>query len=485
MKNNLYLIIVVIFSLFSIESYGGGACTPTTNGTCATSVALTPGAACVNGTTCGGGAPSGSSACIAGLGYECEWYSFTATATSLYVQLTMVTTSGCYNRSEVFSDGGGGGCGGLTSLSCLSGAPIDDVHLLTGLTIGNTYYIQNCYSPGGPCGNGGSFEACISVGEPDPVCNTCADPCGTAAGYASTPTVQQVVDDCTTSPFVPELQAGSTNTFCYDFLATNTSVDFNVIITSNCGGGNVTNFSWSLYTLGCGAPIQTGTLASLTFTGLTVGVGYVFCYTFDVPAGCTHAQHCPFFVGGVPLPIELTSFTADVVDNAFINLEWITKSEINNDYFTIEKSADGRLFEMVGIIDGAGNSTTINNYSMQDMNPYKGTSYYRLKQTDYDGEFKYSDMVAVEIANLFDDLTIFPNPVEGLAFLSFSSAISLTTVTSVSIYDISGRNVSSNDYLANKGNNKFVLETEELTQGMYFLTISNGLEVTTIKFVKN
>ena len=223
-------------------------------------------------------------------------------------------------------------------------------------------------------------------------------------------------------------------------------------------------------------------MASLTFTGLTVGNDYVFCYTFTVPAGCTHTQHCPYFVGATVLPIALTSFEAKVVDNAFISLDWITSSEINNDFFTIEKSKDGQLFEVVGIVDGAGNSNTIKNYNSLDESPYQGTSYYRLKQTDFDGQNNYSKIVAVNIARAFEDISIFPNPILGTGHLSFTGAANSTTT--VLVYDISGRKVWSKDYATNKGANQFTLETEQLTQGMYFLTLSNGEENTTIKFIK-
>jgi hypothetical protein len=477
MKNSVYIILFIAFSLFSVKSYAGGCAPNTTNGTCATAVSITAGGACVSGTTCGGVAPSGSSACISGA-YECSWYSFVATATDMYASVDMTANDGCFNRTEVFS----GSCGSLTSLSCASGAPFEDIHTLTGLTIGNTYYIQNCYSPGGPCGNGGASIQCTSAGEPDPVCDQCSAPCGTAQGFATAPTAQDVVDGCTTSPFVPELQAGSTNTFCYDFGATNTTVDFNVIITSDCGGGNVTNFSWSLYTLGCGAPIQTGTLASLTFTGLTIGTGYVFCYTFDVPAGCTHTQHCPYFVGATPLPVKLTSFTAKVIDNSIINLDWITASEINNDFFTIERSKDGFTFEVVGIVDGAGNSSMVNDYLMVDDNPYKGTSYYRLAQTDYDGTTVGSDLVAVIVESSFGGLNVYPNPVEGLGYLTFNS--NSDDIAVITIYDVTGKIIVVENYGAIRGDNKIELPTTDLPQGMYFITISNDKETSNIKFIK-
>jgi len=125
------------------------------------------------------------------------------------------------------------------------------------------------------------------------------------------------------------------------------------------------------------------------------------------------------------LPIELLSFTATPVptpnpdgfrreNNVYVLTEWTTASETNNDHFTVERlsaealakagSLDAVNWEMVGIVKGAGNSSTPRSYSLTDENPREafplnkggqGVVYYRLKQTDYDGHFEYSDIVVV------------------------------------------------------------------------------------------
>ena len=94
------------------------------------------------------------------------------------------------------------------------------------------------------------------------------------------------------------------------------------------------------------------------------------------------------------LPVEIINFNA-TSDNDHIDLTWSTASENNNDYFTIEKSNDGINFESLANIDGAGNSNTLINYSYIDKNPFEGLNYYRLKQTDFNGNFIYSNVVAL------------------------------------------------------------------------------------------
>lgn len=480
----IYFLLTTFFILVSLSVHAGGACSPVaTNTTCATATNLTVGAACINSTTCGGSAELTPSCLFAGS--ECSWYSFTATAANMIVTVDVTTTDGCNISSNVYSRTGA--CAGLTQISCLAAAPLDDIHVLSGLTIGNVYYIQVCYPIGGPCGATGKATFCIRVSLPDPICNTCAAPCGTAQGFAAPPTAATVVAGCTTSQFAPPLVSGSVNTFCYDFRATATSVDFNVIITSNCGAGNVSAFSWSLYNSTCGGSIQTGTLASLTFTPVVVGNDYTFCYTFTVPnpppSGCTHSQHCPYFVGATVLPITLTSFEAQVVDNKFVNLDWVTETEINNDYFTVERSNDLEIFEVIDIVKSKnGNSNITQSYKMMDSNPIKGKSYYRLKQTDYDGTYKYSMPISISLKSTYEDISVFPNPVTGNGYLTFNSLND--DEQTVVIYDVSGRLVYHKQYNIIKGDNKLVLETSQLTKGMYFIKIADGTDGVNIKFIK-
>lgn len=112
-----------------------------------------------------------------------------------------------------------------------------------------------------------------------------------------------------------------------------------------------------------------------------------------------------------PLPIELLSFTAQANDQRTVDLGWVTATEINNDYFTVERSQDLIHYETVTIQDGAGNSNQILAYTDVDLQPYDGTSYYRLKQTDFDGSFSYSAPVSVNLEHaLAFDLAVFPNP---------------------------------------------------------------------------
>jgi hypothetical protein len=459
----------------------GGGCSPaTTNGTCGTAVALVLNGPCVNGTTCAGGTQSASSCLYAGS--QCTWYSFTATATNMYVSIDVTATSGCHISSNVYR--AAGSCSGLTEVSCQSGAPLDDLHALSGLVIGGLYYVQVCYAPGGPCGNGGSAQFCIQAGVPDPPCGTCGSPCGTATGYQTTPTVQQVVEDCQTTPFSPALQPLTAQRFCYSFTATNPNVNFNVIITSNCSGGNVSSFSWDLHDFpSCGSPIQSGTLASLSFTGLVVGNDYVFCYGFTVPSNCTHSQHCPYFVGAsVPLPVTWLAIEARVVDDGVVGVEWITATEQNSDHFTVERSIDAASFHAIGRLEGAGDSHIPITYRHWDRDPIRGLSYYRIRQTDHDGSFSFSRTVPVELIPGLNEVVIAPNPMTVDAILTFSS--SSEDIVMLDILDASGRILISHKIDVRSGYNSIPLDTGRLAKGTYTLSLGSIDVRNMIRFVK-
>jgi len=98
---------------------------------------------------------------------------------------------------------------------------------------------------------------------------------------------------------------------------------------------------------------------------------------------------------GSSLPVELLNFRAQI-KGVNVQLDWSTASEINNNYFTVQRSKDGISFENILQIQGAGNSNSILHYSAIDHNTYEGVLYYRLQQTDFSGKFSYSNLVAVD-----------------------------------------------------------------------------------------
>jgi hypothetical protein len=178
------------------------------------------------------------------------------------------------------------------------------------------------------------------------------------------------------------------------------------------------------------------------------------------------------------LPIELISFNTQALTHK-IELSWVTVSEKDNAYFNIERSGDGVNFTSIFKTDGAGNSSQIINYSAIDETPLNGISYYRLKQTDYDGEASYSDIKSVEF-NLMDKLTmnIYPNPFSGKTTFSASSTLKQAVLT---IYNLDGKKVKQ---IENISGQTCILDCENLSNGLYFINLlEDGKIVATDKLV--
>jgi hypothetical protein len=119
----------------------------------------------------------------------------------------------------------------------------------------------------------------------------------------------------------------------------------------------------------------------------------------------------------LPLPVQLLSFSAQKEGDKQVVLTWQTASEINNNYFDVERNTNGSAFQKIGTIAGAGNSTALLNYTFNDEYPGPGINYYRLKQVDYDGNYTYSGIKAVRF-NQSKEIIIYPAPDGRTVFIS-------------------------------------------------------------------
>lgn len=171
------------------------------------------------------------------------------------------------------------------------------------------------------------------------------------------------------------------------------------------------------------------------------------------------------------LPVKLVNFNANTQGKQTI-LTWATSSEVNNQGFEVQKSADGENFETIGFVKGAGNTNQLKRYTFADEN--NARAYYRLKQVDFDGQFEYSNIVVVEQAEMSIALT--PNP--------FTNTIEVSGndhMTSVEIVDVTGKT-----RLATLVNGTHaIINTEDLSNGVYLLRINNGTTIITKRILKH
>lgn len=179
-----------------------------------------------------------------------------------------------------------------------------------------------------------------------------------------------------------------------------------------------------------------------------------------------------------PLPVELIDFSVQAMENE-VKLTWTTASETNNEFFTIERSLDGRTFEAVATILGNGTTTEISNYAYVDTNPERGLNYYRLKQTDFDGQFSYSDIKTAELKNN-ETIKVYPTLV--CKVVNIETENDVDGETTITIRDLTGR-----DYKpipVSSMANKIAFSLEDLNPGIYFVVVSTRTTVFTQKIIK-
>lgn len=168
------------------------------------------------------------------------------------------------------------------------------------------------------------------------------------------------------------------------------------------------------------------------------------------------------------LPVTTFDFTGQVKNNS-IELMWTTTTELNNSFFTVEKSKDGIHFEAIQNIPTkapGGNSQSGLQYATLDINPYTGSNYYRLKQTDINGKYSYSKIIVVSFYSAQQD-TVYPNPTTGTVYIKGLK----TPTTYITWYDTGGRVVTSGMYPVQNGMAKI---NSNLANGIYILKYTSG-----------
>ncbi len=169
------------------------------------------------------------------------------------------------------------------------------------------------------------------------------------------------------------------------------------------------------------------------------------------------------------LPVELLYFDAKIVEEDVV-LSWSTVSEVDNDYFTVERSADGLNWKAISQVKGAGNTTNTTLYKITDEEPLSGISYYRLKQTDFDGAFEYFDIKPIDF--LGGSISIYPNPTGGQATIVDSK----NTINDWSILNTIGQDVTRQINVIEFSQNKLVIDLSNLPTGIYTIRTKSSVE---------
>lgn len=486
------------------------------NDNCSNATIITVGNPLIcNQTTQSASLQAGETICgsVAGASAETVWYRFTASNDSLVVSFILTNNANCYPFIGIFGPfNAGTGCLPVVgnNLFCQYMGFVDPgFHkLITGLTIGKDYLIS---IQGSNCGGPNDRFSKFCIGVASPAVNT------TASG-------SQLIDKCganfsgnTNIGNYPSGSSLGSNNLDNNLLTTVTGAsqtgdDVNFVINNdswfkfcplNGGTWQITLNGITNCTLpsppnqGIQAAIFTGDPNSLTniysfpnpmamgstntSTTFSVSAGQCAYVVVDGFAGdaCNYNLSLTNISGECKvLPVELIYFKA-IESNKNAELGWATASETNNDFFTVMKSIDGIDFKEIINVKGAGNSAVYNEYKVVDNEINNSIVYYKLKQTDFDGKYIYSDVIPFysTVINNISDLQTYWNSQNQSIELKFNGNTDFNY--DVFITDIAGR-VVYNSHLQIDSDNKaaFNFPTNNLQKGIYQLTVvsDNNME---------
>lgn len=176
----------------------------------------------------------------------------------------------------------------------------------------------------------------------------------------------------------------------------------------------------------------------------------------------------------IALGIESSPLFGEIVENNKGRLYWQTYSERNNSGFEIQKATDGEIWETIGWIDGAGNSTVTLEYEFYDPNLSSEGQYYRFRQIDFDGVVSYSNSVFLSLkapVSLEDIFVLFPNPASHFHPLKLKGWVKKEWSVELTIVDPTGRILFSEKHLFDQGKELFEFPMDLFAAGTYYLFI--------------
>ncbi|MBS1634579.1 MAG: hypothetical protein JST26_01565 [Bacteroidetes bacterium] len=369
------------------------------------------------GTICGATTSTASIGACGGTADDDVWFKFTATASNMSISLLNVAGS----TTDLYHAVYWGTCGALgTELLCSD----PNSSSLTGLIIGHTYYIR-IYSYTSTSGQTTSFDLCIYPTPPPPSNITCAQMSPFCSG---TPIVFQAQSGggyaaggpnygCLSTQPNPTwfyLQIATPGTMAID-LSANSDVDF--ALWGPYANLSAAQAACSSYPTPLDCSYSSSNIEQMNIANALVGEVYAVLVTnyanvvqqitLNQAGGATATTNCAI----VTLPIGLLSFNVALNSNEQAEVNWITETEVNNDYFEVQRSADSYNWEVIGTKKGQGNTTNKTSYQFLDKAPLGGVSYYRLKQVDFDKKFTYTNIAPLDLSKVTEGITnLHPNP---------------------------------------------------------------------------
>jgi hypothetical protein len=183
----------------------------------------------------------------------------------------------------------------------------------------------------------------------------------------------------------------------------------------------------------------------------------------------------------IPIPVKMKSFTGWKQINSN-QLKWITSTELNNAYFEVERSTDGTNFVTIGRVEGSGNSDQEISYGFDDTK-FPALAYYRLKQVDLDGQYKYSEVIMLRRETSKSGLSItYSNPVSNSTRMLISTH--RAGMVNLRIIDVSGKTLQTHMVECSPGNTTVMKDLSQIPAGTYYLIITQGDDKLVKPFIK-
>lgn len=462
-------------NICAVSAPGGGG-GPANDDPCA-ATALSVNATCISTTstnataTASLGVPAPGCANYAG---GDVWFTVTVPATGNVI-IEMNTAGG-------FTDGGmavySGPCGGLGLIDCDDDGGVGLMPLisLSGQTPGATLWVR-VWEYGND--NNGAFDICaydgggggsptnVNCNVPDPICSGTpiqftAQSNGTAASVVN-PGNNYGCLFTTPNPSWYYLEISGAGNLVIDITA-GADIDFAIWGPYPNLPNAIAQCESHAVPLDCSYSISP--IEQAIVPGVLVGQVYVLLVTnyaavvqmitINEAAANSASTNC-----AILLPVELESFTGTLLDGT-VQLNWVTASEHNNDYFAVERSTNGAIWSTIDIVQGVGNTTERSYYSARDAQPTSGNNYYRLKQFDINGSIKISETIGVKSVSEID-LELTPNPAKNMVLVSSRHAIATIQIT-----DLQGTTVIVQEIPSKV---QCAVDIASLGSGMYVVTI--------------